>query len=129
MEIQLIKLVHASTKKVRDVKRSYKKNNPTTFLKLERVQGITLYERERAEHCIDPLEFEAHKQEWEKNNVGLMFTQRQLDQKLHETHQKLEKTQVEEKEVKQTLKVLQQNFMIVDGTFTRVVEEMKNATI
>jgi hypothetical protein len=41
----------------------------------------------------------------------------------------LEKTQVEEREVKETLKALQQNFKIVDITLTRVMEEMKNAVV
>jgi hypothetical protein len=36
-----------------------------------------------------------------------MFAQRKLDQKLHETQQKLEKIQEEEK-VRETLKALQQ---------------------
>jgi hypothetical protein len=35
-----------------------------------------------------------------------MFAQRQLDKKFHETQQKLEKTQEEEKEAKETLKAL-----------------------
>jgi hypothetical protein len=37
---------------------------------------IILYERKQAEHHIDPLEFEAHKQEWEKKNPSLVFAQR-----------------------------------------------------
>jgi hypothetical protein len=52
------------------------------------------------------LGFEAHKQEWEKNNARVMFAQRQLDQKLHEIQQKLEKTQEEEKKTRETLKAL-----------------------
>ncbi len=39
------------------------------------------------------------------------------------------KTQEEEKEAKETLKALQQNFVIMDCTLTQVVEEMKNAII
>jgi hypothetical protein len=35
---------------------------------------IILYEREHIEHQINPLEFEAHKQEWEKINSGLVFS-------------------------------------------------------
>jgi hypothetical protein len=54
-------------------------------LELEHLQGIILYEREHVEHQIDPMEFEAHKQEWEKNNAKLVFIQRQLDQEFHET--------------------------------------------
>jgi hypothetical protein len=65
-----------------------------------------------------PLEFEAHKQEWEKNNVGLLFASRQLDQKLCETQQKLEKNQEEDKEARETLNALHQNFTIMDGTLT-----------
>jgi hypothetical protein len=41
----------------------------------------------------------------------------------------LGKTQEEEKEAKETLKALQQNFVIMDCTLTQVVEEMKNAII
>ncbi len=66
-----------------------------------------MYERECVEHQIDPLEFEAHNQEWEKNNVRLVFVQKQLDQKFHEIQHKLERTQEEEKEVRETLKALQ----------------------
>jgi hypothetical protein len=44
---------------------------------------IILYEQERIEHQINPLEFEAHKQEWEKINSGLVFSQRNLDQEFH----------------------------------------------
>ncbi len=74
------------------------------------------------------MEFEAHKQEWEKNNVGLMFTRRQLDQEFRETQHKLEKTQ-EEKEARETLKVLKQNFVVVEGMFNQMVEEIKNAAL
>ncbi len=59
------------------------------------LQGIILYKQEHIKHRINPFEFEAHEQEWEKNNAGLVFAQRQLDQELHETQQKLGKTQVE----------------------------------
>jgi hypothetical protein len=41
----------------------------------------------------------------------------------------LENTQEEEKEAKETLKALQQNFAIMDGTLTQMVEEMKNAVV
>ncbi len=41
----------------------------------------------------------------------------------------MEKTQKEEKEARETLKALQQNFLIMDCTLTQVVEEMKNATL
>jgi hypothetical protein len=41
----------------------------------------------------------------------------------------LENTQEEEKEVRETLKALQQNFAIMDGTLTQMVEEMKNAAV
>ncbi len=61
--------------------------------------------------------------------LGLCLLRNQLDKKLHDTQQKLEKTQEEEKEAKETLKVIQQNFTIMDGAFTRVVEEMKNVAI
>jgi len=39
--------------------------------------------------------------------VGLVFAHSQLDQKLHETQQKLENTQNGEKEVSETFKALQ----------------------
>jgi hypothetical protein len=45
--------------------------------------------------------------EWEKNNVGLIIVQRQLDQELHEIQQRLDKTQLKEKETRRTLMVLQ----------------------
>ncbi len=105
MEVQIVELVHASAKKARNMKQSYGKRIRKLFLELEHLHGIILYERKCTEHWIDPLKFEAHKQEWEKNNVGLVFVQRQLDQKLHETQQKLEKTQKEE-EARETLKAL-----------------------
>jgi hypothetical protein len=38
------------------------------------------------------FEFETHKQKWENNNVGLVIVERQLNQELHETQQRLEKT-------------------------------------
>jgi uncharacterized protein Yka (UPF0111/DUF47 family) len=60
MEEQLTKLVHAFSKKVRDVKQSYGKRIRQLSLELEHLQGI-MYEREHVEHRIDPLEFEAHK--------------------------------------------------------------------
>jgi hypothetical protein len=41
----------------------------------------------------------------------------------------LENIQEEEKEARETLKALQWNFAIVDGTVTQMVEEMKNVTI
>jgi hypothetical protein len=41
----------------------------------------------------------------------------------------LEKTQVEEREVGKILKVLQPNFVIIDDTFTQVMEEMKNVAV
>jgi hypothetical protein len=47
-----------------------------------------------------------------------VFAQRQLDQELHEIQQKLEKSQKEEKETREILKVMEQNFTIVDGTLT-----------
>ncbi len=65
--------MHASAKNAKDVKRSYGKNILQLYLELEHLQGIILYERKHVEHWIDLLEFEAHKQEWEKNNVGLVF--------------------------------------------------------
>ncbi len=65
-----------------------------------------MYEQEHVEHCIDPFEFEAHKHEWEKNNARPVFAQRQLDQEFHETQQKLEKNQKEEKETREILKAL-----------------------
>jgi hypothetical protein len=73
MEVQLVELVHASTKKARDVKQSYGKIIWQMFLEFEHLQGIILYKQKCLEHWIDPLEFEAHKQEWETNNVGLVF--------------------------------------------------------
>jgi hypothetical protein len=97
--------VHALAKKAKNVKGSYGKRILQLFLELEHVQVIILYEQKYAEHHIDPLEFEAHKQEWEKNNVGLVFAHRHLDQELHETQQKLEKIQDEE-EARETLKDL-----------------------
>ncbi len=42
-------------------------------MELEHLQGKILYEWKHAKHRIDPLEFEALKQEWEINNVRLMF--------------------------------------------------------
>jgi hypothetical protein len=41
----------------------------------------------------------------------------------------LENIQEEEKEARETLKALQWNFAIVDGTVTQMVEEMKNVII
>ncbi len=73
MEVQIKKLIHASTKKMKDMKWSYGGKNQQLLLELEHLQGIILYEQECAEHRIDPLKFEAHNQEWEKNNVGLLF--------------------------------------------------------
>lgn len=61
MEEQLTKLVHALSKKVRDLKQSYGKRIRQLSLELQHLQGIILYEREHVEHRIDPLEFEAHK--------------------------------------------------------------------
>jgi hypothetical protein len=84
MEVQIVELVHALAKKMRDVKWSYGKRIRQFYLELEHMHDIILYKRKHAEHQIDPLEFEAHKQQWQKNNVGLVFAQRQLDQKLHE---------------------------------------------
>jgi hypothetical protein len=51
-------------------------------LELEHLQGIILCEQERVEHQINPLEFEAHKQEWEKINSRLVFAERHLDKKI-----------------------------------------------
>jgi len=42
--------------------------------------------------CVVYFEFETHKQKWENNNVGLVIVERQLNQELHETQQRLEKT-------------------------------------
>ncbi len=98
--------MHASGKKARDVKGFYGKRILQLYLELEHVQVIILYEQNHVKHWIDPLEFEAHKQEWEKNNVGLVFAHRHLDQEFHETQHKLEKTQEEEKEARKTLKDL-----------------------
>jgi len=61
MEEQLVELVHASTKKAKDVKWSYGKRIWQLSLQLEHLHGIILYERECAKHHIDPLDFEAHK--------------------------------------------------------------------
>jgi len=66
-----------------------------------------MFEPKSAEHRIDLLEFEAHMQEWEKNNVGFIIVQRQLDQEPHEIQQRLEKTQMKEKETRRNLMVLQ----------------------
>jgi hypothetical protein len=99
-------MVHALAKKAKDVKQSYGKRFRQLSLELEHLHGIILYERKHVKHRIDPLEFETHKQEWEKNNASLVFVQRQLDQKLYETQQKLEKTQEGEKKARETLKVL-----------------------
>jgi hypothetical protein len=57
----------------------------TISLELERLQGVILCEQECARQHIDPFELESHKQEWKRNNVGLVIGQRQLDQNLHET--------------------------------------------
>jgi hypothetical protein len=46
MEEQLTKLVHAFSKKVRDVKQSYGKRIRQLSLKLEHLQGILLYEQD-----------------------------------------------------------------------------------
>ncbi len=53
-----------------------------------------------------PWSLKAHKQKWEKNNARFVFAQRQLDQEFHETQQKLEKFQKEEKEARVILKAL-----------------------
>ncbi len=65
MEVQLVELVHASTKKMRDMKWSYGKRIQQLSLELKHLNNIILYEQKHTEHHIDPLEFEAHKQEWE----------------------------------------------------------------
>jgi hypothetical protein len=31
-----------------------------------------MHEQEHAEQHIDPLDFEAHRQEWERNNAGFV---------------------------------------------------------
>jgi len=35
-----------------------------------------MYEQEHVTHRIDPLEFEAHKKEWEKNSASPVFAHR-----------------------------------------------------
>ncbi len=75
MEIQLVEPIHASTKQTKDVKRSYGKKIQLS-LELECLQNIIMYEQEHTAHRIDPLEFEAHKKEWEKNSACHMFGQR-----------------------------------------------------
>jgi len=92
--------------KAKDVKQFYRKKIQQLSLELEHLQGIILYEREHVEHCIDLFELEAHKHKWENNNVGFMFVERQLDQEFHETQQKLEKNQKEEKEAREIVKAL-----------------------
>jgi hypothetical protein len=42
-----------------------------------------------------------------KNNAGLVFAQRQLDQKFHEIQHTLENFEEKEKETRETLKALQ----------------------
>jgi hypothetical protein len=44
MEMQMVEFVHASTKKARDVKRSYGKKNRQLPLKVECLHGVVLYE-------------------------------------------------------------------------------------
>jgi hypothetical protein len=73
MEEQLVQLVHALTNKTKDVKWSYGNKIWQLSLELEHLHGIILYEWEHHEHQIDPLKFETHKQEHEKNNARPMF--------------------------------------------------------
>jgi len=63
MQVQILELVriHAFAKKAKDVKWSYGRKIQQLSLELEHLQGIILYEWERSEYCINPLEFEAHK--------------------------------------------------------------------
>jgi len=65
MEVQLVELIHASTKKMKDMKWSYGKRIQQLSLELKHLNNIILYEQKHIEHHIDPLEFEAHKHEWE----------------------------------------------------------------
>jgi len=44
MQVQMVEFVHTSTKKARDVTRSYGKKNQQLPLKMERLQGVVLYE-------------------------------------------------------------------------------------
>ncbi len=83
---------------------------------MECLKGVIICEQKNVEQHIDPLKFETHNHKWERNIVGLVIALRWLDQELHEIQQKLEKTQVDEKELNGTLPTLQQNFDIVEGT-------------
>ncbi len=60
MELQMVEFVHTSTKKARDVKRSYGQKNWQLPLEVEHLQGVVLYEWKCVEWHIDPLDFEAH---------------------------------------------------------------------
>jgi hypothetical protein len=48
MDIQMVELVHASTKKVRDVKRSYGSRIQQLSLKLEHLHGVIICEQKCA---------------------------------------------------------------------------------
>jgi hypothetical protein len=49
MNIQMVELIHASTKKVRDVKRSYGRIIQHLSLKLEHLHGVIICERKWVE--------------------------------------------------------------------------------
>jgi len=44
MEVQMVEFIHTSTKKARDVKRSYGGKNRQLLLEVEHLQGVFLYE-------------------------------------------------------------------------------------
>jgi hypothetical protein len=50
---------------MKDIKWSYGKRIQQLSLELKHLNNIILYEQKHIEHHIDPLEFEAHKHEWE----------------------------------------------------------------
>jgi hypothetical protein len=76
MEVQMVELIHVLAKKTKDVKRSYGKKVRQLSLEVECLHVIIMYEQDHAEQYIDPLDFEAHWQEWERNNVRFVVVKR-----------------------------------------------------
>jgi hypothetical protein len=76
MEVQMVELIHVLAKKTKDVKRSYGKKVRQLSLEVECLHGIIMYEQDHAEQHIDPQDFEAHWQEWERNNVRFVVVKR-----------------------------------------------------
>lgn len=76
MEVQMVELIHPSTKKTKDVKRSYGKRIWQLSLEVECLHGVIMYEQKHVEQHIDPLDFEAHWQEWERNIAGFIVVKR-----------------------------------------------------